>query len=400
MNEVFEKSDRLIRQVPQRFTRKVPGNLDWDWRLNAIVGARGTGKTTLLKQRAKKLREIGREVLFVSLDDLYFTEHSLLDLAKEFEQFGGEYLFVDEVHKYPGWARELKNIYDTYSTLIVAFSGSSILEIFRQDVDLSRRALIYELPGLSFREYLQFKEIAEFQPLVFEELLSNHRDIALSFLKKVKPLQHFQAYLESGYYPFFLEPHRDYQLTLEQIAHLVVETDLQFIKGYESAYSRKLLQLLRIISSSAPFKPNISKLSERIGISRNTLLNYLGYLEKARFISLMHFPETSISLLQKPEKIFLHNTNLYYALNKQNLSVGSIRETFFQNQLNVMGEVSLHKRTDFQVLYGGKKYVFEVGGRNKKIEQIKDIPQSFLAVDGIESGINNRIPLWLFGLLY
>lgn len=196
----------------------------------------------------------------------------------------------------------MKNIYDIYPGLIIAFSGSSILEIFKQDVDLSRRALIYELPGLSFREYLAFVEIGDFQPLEMAHILSGHRDIAVDIAGKIKPLLHFKTYLQSGYYPFFTEKNRDYALTLEQIVHLVVETDLRFMKGYDPAYSRKMLQLLRVIAGTAPFKPNISKLSERIGINRTTLLNYLRYREKARLIALLHLPEKSISVLQKPDK--------------------------------------------------------------------------------------------------
>lgn len=400
MQELVHKSDRLINAVPVRLHRKIPGNINWEWRLNSIVGARGTGKTTLLLQRAKSLKGKGKEVLYVSLDDLYFTENRLASLAKKYEQSGGKYLFVDEVHKYPGWARELKNIYDNYPDLIITFSGSSILEIFKQDVDLSRRALIYELPGLSFREFLAFAEIADFQPLELGYVLSEHRDIAVDISGKIKPLQHFNTYLRAGYYPFFTEKNRDYALTLEQIVHLVVETDLRFMKGYDPAYSRKMLQLLRVIAGTAPFKPNISKLSERIGINRTTLLNYLRYLEKARLIALLHLPEKSISVLQKPDKVFLNNPNLYYVLNPNNISVGSMRETFFQNQLNVIAEVNLHPQTDFLVDHDSQQYTFEIGGSSKKDTQIRQLNNAFLALDGLETGFANQIPLWLFGFLY
>lgn len=400
MQELLQKSDRLIDAAPLQLQRKIPGNINWEWRLNSIVGARGTGKTTLLLQRAKGLKTQKQEVLYVSLDDLYFTENNLVGLAKKFEQSGGKYLFVDEVHKYPGWARELKNIYDTYPGLILAFSGSSILEIFRQDVDLSRRALIYELPGLSFREFLAFAGIADFQPVPLADILRAHREIALNIANKIKPLQHFKTYLQSGYYPFFVEENRDYAQTLEQIIHLVVETDLSFMEGYDPSYSRKMLQLLRVIAGTAPFKPNISKLSERIGINRATLLNYLRFLEKARLVALLNQPEKSISVLQKPDKIFLNNPNLYYVLNPANISVGSMRETFFQSQLNVVAEVSLHPKTDFLVFYDNRQYAFEVGGSSKKPTQIQQLDNAFLALDDIETGFSNQIPLWLFGFLY
>ena len=372
MREIVEKSDRLLQGIPMEFKRKVPGNLDWNWRLNAIVGARGTGKSTLLRQRAKILKEKGEEVLYVSLDDLYFTENRLIEVVRDFDLRGGKFLFVDEVHKYPGWARELKNIYDTYPELILAFSGSSIIQIFRQDVDLSRRALVYELPGLSFREYLVFIHQGVFEPIELSELICNHREIAEEIISSLQPIAHFRNYFQEGYYPFFIEPFRDYQLTLEQIVQLVIESDLQFMDGYDPAYSRKLLQLLRILSGSVPFKPNISKLSERIGISRQTLLNYLNLLEKARLISLLHFPDTSLSAFRKPEKIYLQNPNLFVALNPSQSSIGSMRETFFNSQMEVIAEVFLHDTADFLVNQKGSEWVFEVGEEIKAQSRLKE----------------------------
>ncbi len=400
MKELVQKSDRLINIVSLQLQRNVPKNINWNWRLNSIVGARGTGKTTLLLQRAKMLREQKKEVLYLSLDDLYFTENKLVDLAKLYEQQGGKYLFIDEVHKYPNWARELKNIYDYYPELIVTFSGSSILEIFKQDVDLSRRALMYELPGLSFREFLGFSGLGDFQVFPLTDILSHHRAIASDIVQQVKPLQYFKTYLQSGYYPFFMEKERDYALTIEQIVQLVVETDLRFMKGYDPTYSRKLLQLLRVIAGSPPFKPNISKLSERIGLNRATLINYLRYLEKARLVSLLNQAEKSISVLQKPDKIFLNNPNLYCTLNPIGFSIGSMRETFFQNQLGVLHEVALHPKTDFYVYHNQVQYAFEIGGKNKKKSQIQELDNAYLALDDLETGYAHQIPLWLFGFLY
>ncbi|MEM8524193.1 MAG: AAA family ATPase [Bacteroidota bacterium] len=379
--------------------RKIPAAINWEWRLNAVIGARGTGKTTLLLQRAKHLQAT-KEVLYVSLDDLYFTENKLVELVDEFQQLGGQYLFVDEVHKYPNWARELKNIYDSFPELIVTFSGSSILEIFKQDVDLSRRALLYELPGLSFREYLEFSLGIVFPTVSLSDLVNNHRTIAPTIIEQIKPLKHFKAYLQSGYYPFFLEKERDYQLTLEQIVQLIVESDLRFMDGFDPAYSRKMLQLLRIIASSAPFKPNISKLSERVGITRVTLLNYLNYLHKARLTASFHLPEKSISTLQKPDKIFLHNPNLYYVLNPTQVDIGSVRETFFQSQLQVPFDLYLHSKADFLVEYQGQQLIFEIGGKHKKTTQIRNLDNAYLALDDLEIGFGKQIPLWLFGFLY
>ena len=400
MQELIQKSDRLIQNIPTKIQRSVPANINWNWRLNALFGARGTGKTTLLLQRAQQLRKEGQEVLYVTLDDLYFTENTLVDLANQFQQVGGRYLFVDEVHKYPNWARELKNIYDTFPELIVAFSGSSILEIFKQEVDLSRRALRYELPGLSFREYLAFAHRMELEVIEFADLIKYHRQLAGDLVADFKPLRYFKTYLQSGYYPFFLEEERDYALTVSQIVQLIVESDLKFIDGFDAANSRKMLQLLRVIAGSVPFKPNISKLSERIGISRKTLLQYLYYLHRARLTTSLHLPEKSISILQKPDKLFLNNPNLYYALHPTQVEIGSIRETFFQNQLRVLFDVHLHTKADFTVVHKGTSYIFEIGGRNKKKNQIDGLNNAYLVLDDIETGFDNQIPLWLFGMLY
>ncbi|MEM1325567.1 MAG: AAA family ATPase [Bacteroidota bacterium] len=400
MQELFQKSDRLITNISTKIQRTIPASINWDWRLNALFGARGTGKTTLLLQRAKYLKSQNKEVLYVSLDDLYFTENRLLDLVDGFQRMGGNYLFVDEVHKYPGWARELKNIYDNFPDLIVTFSGSSILEIFKQEVDLSRRALRYELPGLSFREYLAFTDTITLEPISFEDLIHRHRQIAAMITSQIKPIPYFKQYLQSGYYPFFMEQERDYTLTLSQIIQLIVESDLRTMEGFDTAYSRKILQLLRIIAGTAPFKPNISKLSERIGITRKTLLQYLHYLHKARLTSALHLPEKHIGVLQKPDKLFLQNPNLYYAIHPTEVEVGSVRETFFQNQMSVSFEVHLHKKADFSISHQGQEYIFEVGGRNKKSTQINDLENAYLALDDTETGYGNRIPLWLFGLLY
>lgn len=400
MDEIVQKSDRLIELSPKKVERDSPGNLNWNWRLNAILGARGTGKTTLLLQRAARLKSQNIEVLYISLDDLYFTEHRLIEVATKFSQSGGRHLYIDEVHKYPGWARELKNVYDSLPDLKVVFSGSSILEIFRQDVDLSRRALVYELPGLSFREFLAMAGIIVFEKIQLETLLKSHREIALEILQKIKPLQHFNRYLRRGYYPFFLEEHRDYVLTLEQVIKLVIENDLQYLDGFDISYSRKMLQLLKIIAGSPPFKPNISKLSERIGINRNTLVGYFRYLERARLVSLANFPEKNISALQKPDKVFLNNPNLYYVLNPLHSDIGSIRESFFFNQTAVVAQPVLHPQVDFMVVKDDISYHFEVGGAGKSAKQSEGLSNAFIIKDDIESGMENRIPLWLFGFLY
>ena len=365
--------------------------------MNAVIGARGVGKTTLLLQRLRQLTDDGKKGIYVTLDDPYFTEKTVFSFAEQFAQEGGEYLLVDEVHKYPDWGRELKNIYDLLPDVKVVFSGSSVLDIHQQGGDLSRRALYYFLPGLSFREYLQIMNIVSFPVFTLEDILQDHRRIANEVVSKIKPILHFKAYLEGGYYPFFMDENRNYWLTLDQLIKLVIEIDMQFLSNIDPYQGRKMLQLLRIVSQTAPFKPNISKLSERIGVQRKTLLQYLHYLDKAKLIRLATLPENSISVLQKPDKIFLENPNLYITLAGDKADRGSLRETFFFNQLSVLHKIDLHRKVDFMV---GDQYAFEIGGPNKSKSQIQELKDAFVAADGIEIGYGKTIPLWLFGFLY
>ncbi len=365
--------------------------------MNAIVGARGVGKTTVLLQRLRKVSAEGKAGLYVTLDDPYFTEEKLIGVAEQFDREGGEVLFIDEVHKYPNWGRELKNIYDLLPQLKVVFSGSSVLDIHAQGKDLSRRALYYSLPGLSFREYLKLQRVLDYPVLALESLLREHRQIANDILSSIKPIPHFKDYLKKGYYPFFAEPERDYQITLSQLIQLVIEVDMQFLANLDPYQGRKVAQLLRIIAHSPPFKPNISKLSERIGVERKTLQRYLHYLDRARLLRLATLPEGNTSILQKPDKVFLENPNLYYALAGEEPQRGSLRETFFLNQVSASHQVSLHRKTDFLV---DEKWSFEIGGRAKSKAQIKELENAYIAADDIEIGYGKTIPLWLFGFLY
>ncbi|MGB3779368.1 MAG: AAA family ATPase [Tunicatimonas sp.] len=397
MDELLEKSQRLLVGVESGYQRSTLRPINWQWQLNGIIGARGTGKTTLLLQQLRKLQQAGNKVLYATLDDLYFTDNRLYTLAIDFYKQGGNYLFLDEIHKYPSWSRELKNLYDTVPELKITFSGSSITEITRQDVDLSRRALFYELPGLSFREYLLLAKGLSLASVSLPELLRNHMAIAADLTQLFRPIEQFKAYLQHGYYPYFMEKERDYQLTLEQTLQLVVEIDMKYQPGFDPSKSRKLLQLLKVIAASAPFKPNISKLSERININRNTLVQYLHYLEKAQLIRLLHVPDKDISVLQKPDKIFLNNTNLQYVLNSTQADVGSMRETFLASQVSPKHELHLHRQADFIIDH---HYIIEVGGKSKASRQITGLPDAYLAVDNLEIGNGHRIPLWLFGMLY
>ncbi|MCR9102433.1 MAG: AAA family ATPase [bacterium] len=393
MDRLREKSDRLLGSVQLDFQRDLLREIKWDWRLISLLGARGVGKTTLLLQRMKMAHGMDRTALYATLDDIYFTDNRLADLADTFFKTGGRVLYLDEVHKYPSWAREIKNLYDTYPELRIVFTGSSIVELLKQEVDLSRRALLYELHGLSFREYLQLKAGEKYEVIDLKDLLQHHRELAAEIVKRTPPFEYFGGYLEYGYYPFFLEGEAFYKERLEQAVRLVIESDLDFIPGYDPRNARKIYQLFYILASNVPFKPNVSKLSDKIGVHRNTLVQYLHHLQRARLINTLYPAGHSISTLQKPEKIFLQNTNIAYAIAPQ-VDQGSLRETFLFTQLQGRHHLSLPKRGDFLI---DDTVTLEVGGAGKKKSQIREVLNAYLALDGIETGEDVRIPLWLFG---
>lgn len=398
MDKLLTKSAFLVEEVSLAHLRDLHEKIDWKDRLIGVLGARGTGKTTLLLQRLKTQYSGAGTALYVSLDDVYFAGKTLYEMAETFRQQGGNILFLDEVHKYKGWAREIKNIYDTYKDLSIVFTGSSVIDIYQQEADLSRRAVFYELSGLSFREYLHFAEVFPASKYNLSTILKDHTAIALELGKQFRPLQHFGAYLDHGYFPFFTENLNTYPLRLEQIVRLIIETELHFIDGFDIHNTRKILQLLVVLAENVPFKPNVSKLSEKIGISRATLVQYLHYLDKARLINMLEATGRSISILQKPEKIYLENTNLQQTLAPENVNRGTQREAFFINQLRNAGhEVSLPAKGDFMI---DRQYTFEIGGKGKTAIQIKGIGDAFVAMDDIEIGARNQIPLWLFGMLY
>lgn len=398
MENLRLKSNLIVQQQSMDIVRPLAKTIDWTDRLISILGARGTGKTTLILQHIKATYGLSKEVLYITMDDIYFTDNLLSDLAQEFKQNGGKTLFIDEVHKYPNWAREIKNIYDFYKDLNIVFTGSSIMDISRQNIDLSRRAVQYELTGLSYREFLSFTGVANLMPFTLNDLLNNHIEISHQIISNFKPLQHFSDYLKHGYYPFFTENISTYHLKLEKVVRLIIEEDLQFIAGFNPHHARKIYQLLYILSTNVPFKPNISNLSEKTGISRNMIVEYLYYLSNAKLINSLSAAGKSISTLQKPDKIFLENTNLSFALSPNNTDKGSIREAYFMNQLKNAGhEINLPLKGDFFV---DDKLTFEIGGKGKSAKQLTGIENSFIAIDDLEAGIGNKIPLWMFGLLY
>jgi predicted AAA+ superfamily ATPase len=397
MDTLFEKSYRKTDSISLDFVRSIMDDILWENRLICIRGARGVGKTTLLLQYMKRNLPKNSSALYVSLDNIWFSEHRLLELIDDFVKKGGKYLFADEVHKYPNWSQELKNAFDDYPELQIVFTGSSLLEILNARADLSRRAVVYQMQGLSFREYLNMSLRENFPVYALQDILENHRDISGEILKRIKPLQYFVLYLESGYYPFTFEMKDLYFGQLEEIVGLILEIELPLLRGVDISYIQKLKQLLLAIAESAPFTPNVQKLSEHIGINRTTLMSYLHYLQETRLTKHLYRDSTGMSKLQKPDKIFLENTNLAYALATGSVNIGNLRESFFFNQLDYLHKVEYSEKGDFLI---DGKYTFEIGGKGKNKRQIYSLPNAYIAADDIEYGSDNKIPLWMFGFLY
>ncbi|MBR0100412.1 MAG: ATP-binding protein [Treponema sp.] len=398
--ELIELSAKKIRNTRKTFVRSLDKKINWNSRLIGIKGARGCGKTTLLLQHLKNnhmdLVTSGK-ALFVSLDNIWFAKNSLLDLADSFSKNGGKILYLDEVHRHEDWSIYIKNIYDDYPELQVVFTGSSLLQILDARADLSRRPVMYNMQGLSFREFLNIKTGNDFQELSLEEILQNHTKLAFDICGKVKPFEYFDEYLKTGYYPFFLEGLDTYYMKLEETINMILDVELPLLRKIDIAYVPKIKKLLAIIAESSPFVLNTSKISGVMELNRTTLLSYLKSLTDAKLIASLFKDLKTVSSLQKPDKIFLENTNLMYLFEGKKVDEGNARETFLLNQLSYNQTVELSKASDFFV---NGKYTIECGGKNKTGEQIKSLENAFVAADGIETGNGSKIPLWLFGFLY
>lgn len=397
MDTLYEKHLNRLKTLELNFVRSLSYQINWNARLIGIKGARGVGKTTMMLQYIKKTLPADNTSLYVSLDNIWFAENSLSGLVDSFVKRGGSHLFLDEVHKYPTWSQELKNFYDDYPQLKVVFTGSSLLEILNARADLSRRAIVYNMQGLSFREFLNMNYGLNFPVVSLKDILENHIELSNQILLQVKPLKHFSAYLKQGYYPFYNELPDLYHQRIEEVLNMILEIELPLMRSVEIAYIPKLKRMLQIISESVPFIPNISKLSERVGINRSTFLTYLHYLSEVKIINSIYRDTKGISLLQKPDKLLMENTNLIYALAPQNANKGNLRETFLVNQLGHMHTLQFSGQGDFLV---DEKYTVEVGGKGKNRGQIQNLNQAYIASDDIEYGSSNKIPLWLFGFLY
>lgn len=389
MDELYEYMQNQIQQINSTFKRYMYERLPWDARMFALIGPRGVGKTTLFLQRIKDEHK-SNEALYVSLDHIYFASHTLLELASDFYKYGGKFLYVDEVHNYENWARELKNIYDAFPSLHIYFTGSSALNILNGEADLSRRAPIYQMQGLSFREFLCMRTNMSINPFTLDEILAGKAELT----EIEHPLVLFKEYLETGYYPFIHDASSN--ILVEQIVNATLQFDIPVCAKLSLETGRKLKKLLAAVAESIPFKPNASKLAKKIGVSRNSINEYLALMESAGMIARLRVAHASFAELGKVEKVYLDNTTIMNVLAGKNTNVGCMRETFFLNQMRVNNNVCASKESDFEI----DGNTFEVGGKNKTGAQIKGISKAFLVKDNIEKPYLNTIPLWCFGLNY
>jgi uncharacterized protein len=397
MESLIIKFRGLLESVDTSFNRNLYSTINWKARGIKIEGARGVGKSTLMLQHIKNNLPINK-TLYITLDDLYFRTHTLTEVAEEFYQHGGRHLFLDEVHKYAQWQTEVKNLLDFKKQLQIVMSGSSILALQRSQADLSRRVITYLLPGLSFREYLGLQHGISLPVLELKELISGHEEIVEGLLKKISsPLAKYKHYFQFGAYPFFTEGESDYFVKINQLINIIIDYDLIEAKAMEGSSLGQLKKLLYILSRAVPFTPNTNKLAEDLGIGRNRILVMLDILEKAQLIRNLRSSVHGMSLMNKPDKIYLNNTSLVHALADGKPEKGNLRETLFYAHLQDAGlTVGYPKQGDFLV---ANKFTFEVGGKDKTMQQIKGVKDAYIAADDLERGVGNKIPLWLFGFL-
>jgi predicted AAA+ superfamily ATPase len=389
MDELYSIYKELLQSTDTKFNRFQLKLINWDSRLIGITGARGVGKTTMLLQHIKQ-SGIEKDSLYVSADNVLVSSMGLFKLAGTFYRHGGKHLIIDEIHKYSNWSGEIKNIYDSFPNLKVILTGSSILDLYHGYGDLSRRLISYNLPGLSFREYLLFELNLNLEPTTVFDIINQRTNFKID-----KPLMHFKNYLGRGHYPFYKEG--DFNFRLNSAINAVLETDIPKYLDLKISTIEKLKQLMQIIAESSPFKPNLSKIAEMLNVSRNALPNYLSYLERAELIKKLTGQTQGIRALGKTSKVYLNNTNLMNALALNNYNLGNARETFFVNQLTWNTKINLHDKGDFII---DEKHIFEIGGKNKTKKQIRDLENAYIVKDDIEFGYGNTIPLWHFGMMY
>lgn len=386
---LIEFMEGQLKQTTSTFHRYMYDQISWESRMFGLVGPRGVGKSTMLLQYIKEHRA-ERRMLYIGADHLYFSSHTLVDTVDEFAKEGGEQIFIDEIHKYENWSRELKQIYDSHPDVKIGFTGSSVLDIYRGFSDLSRRAPVFMMQGLSFREYLRLFHDIEVPVYGLDEVLSLKAKVA----DVSHPLPLFRDYLQRGYYPFAGDS--DFGIRLGQVINQTMEVDIPQYAKMNSSTGRKLKKLLAVIAQSVPFKPVMDSIASVVGVSRNVLPDYFLYMEQAGMIGQLRDDTGGIRGVGKVEKVYLDNTNMAYLLGGEATDIGNIRETFFYNQMRVVSDVISSRISDFEI--EGK--TFEVGGKNKGKRQLADASEGYIVKDDIEYGSGNIIPLWAFGLMY
>lgn len=399
MESLFKKHDRLVAVTSTEIIRQWANSINWDARLMAIRGPKGVGKTTMMLQYIKlNYKLLDRQVLYVSCEDKYFSNHSLLSLAEQFYLNGGRHLFLDEVHKYDDWSNEIKEIYDFYPTMRVVLSGSSLLSMTEGDADLARRCINHDIQGLSFREFLHFYKGIKMPAYPLEQVLENPAPLIEEMNKHGRPIALLKEYLKYGYYPYYLNNETDYHIAIQQVVNKIIDIELPRICGVDLNNTRKIKSLLTILCASVPFQVDITKLATQSGLKRDTIINYLSYLDKAKLIRLLYSDLKNIKRMQKPDKIYIDNTNLLNAWATAPIQIGTIRETFVANQLSVNHVVEFRKTNgDFLV---DSKYTFEVGGDDKDFQQIANVADSFILADDMETAIGKKLPIWVVGFDY
>jgi len=388
----FEAHKVLVEASSDLISRGLYDEIDWSQRLIGVKGFRGVGKTTFLLNYIRKNYGNSRDCLYVNLNDFYFTKRRIFSFADEFYKRGGKVLVLDQIHKYEDWSKDLRQCYDELPELKIVFSSSPVLRIIEGNNDLKDIATLYHLEGLSFREFLNFRTGEEFPKLNLEDILNRHRKIVPDIINKVRPLAYFPEYLKSGFYPYFIKNPEFYSESLLRHVNLALEIDVTYLNQIELKYLSKLRKLLQLIGGQMPFSPNVSKISAEIETSRATVINYLHYLKNARLINLL-FSTSSNGQLQKPDQVYLHNTNLLHIVAPDNINNRNLRLTFFYNQVGYHHKLSSSQEDDFKV---NNQYNFAVGGKYTQVEG----ENRFAAADMIEIGEGNVIPLWLFGFLY
>jgi hypothetical protein len=396
METLFSTYNRKLRLVNLKFKRFIYDKIDWDERLICIKGQRGVGKTTLILQHIKEAFPQPEKALYVSLDNLWFATNSLRDLVEYHYTHGGTHIFLDEVHKYKDWQTAIKNIYDDYPDLSIVYTGSSMLKIDSSLGDLSRRQGSYTLPGLSFREFLQLEGILDMPAITLEELIGTHQALAGDITSRIKILPAFEQYLRHGYYPFYREAKSTFDQRLQDVCRQVIESDIPAVEDMSQSTLSKIKRLLMILAEKVPYQPNMTELYRELETNREQGLKMLDALQRAGLIAMISYEPQNLRTLSKPDKILLDNTNLVHSLTGFG-DKGTVRETFFSNQMRYVTSLALDRAGDFRL---DRRHVFEVGGRKKGFNQIKDLPDSYVAADDLEIGFGNKIPLWMFGFLY